>query len=101
MVPARPLSKYMTRSWALELASIGIRVNAIAVGPTETEALTGMMGLSKEEAEAVKHHEIQQIPLKRRGTPDEIARWIVSLANPENMWVTGQVIGIDGGLAAA
>ena len=93
--------EYMTRSWALELAPIGVRVNAIAVGPTETEALTGMMGLSKEEAEAVKHHEIRQIPLKRRGMPDEIARWIVSLANPENKWVTGQVLGIDGGLAVA
>ena len=93
--------EYMTRSWALELAPMGIRVNAIAVGPTETEALTGMMGLSNEEAEAVKRHEIQQIPLKRRGMPDEIARWIVSLVNPENDWVTGQIIGVDGGLAVA
>ena len=91
--------EYMTRSWALELAPMGIRVNAIAVGPTETEALTGMMGLSNEEAEAVKRYEIQQIPLKRRGMPDEIARWIVSFANPENAWVTGQIIGVDGGLA--
>jgi len=93
--------EYMTRSWALELAPMGVRVNAIAVGPTETEALTGMMGLSKQEAEAVKHHEIQQIPLKRRGMPDEVARWIVLLANPENNWVTGQIIGVDGGLAIA
>jgi NAD(P)-dependent dehydrogenase (short-subunit alcohol dehydrogenase family) len=93
--------EYMTRSWALELAPIGIRVNAIAVGPTETEALTGMMGLSKEEAEAVKHHEIQQIPLGRRGTPEEVAHWIVSLASADNTWVTGQVLGVDGGLAAA
>lgn len=91
--------EYMTRSWALELAPIGIRVNAIAAGPTETDALTGIMGLSKEEAETVKHHEIQQIPLRRRGMPDEIAGWIVSLAYPENNWVTGQIIGVDGGLA--
>jgi NAD(P)-dependent dehydrogenase (short-subunit alcohol dehydrogenase family) len=93
--------EYLTRSWALELAPVGIRVNAIAVGPTETEALKGMMGLSEEEAEAVKQHEIQQIPLRRRGTPEEVAHWIVSLASAGNMWVTGQILGIDGGLAVA
>lgn len=93
--------EYMTRAWALELAPMGIRVNAIAVGPTETEALTEMMGLSKEEAEAVKHHEIQKIPLKRRGTPEEVAHWIVSFASADNTWVTGQVLGVDGGLAIA
>jgi NAD(P)-dependent dehydrogenase (short-subunit alcohol dehydrogenase family) len=90
--------EYLTRAWALELASTGIRVNAIAVGPTESGALTGMMGLSAEQAEAVKQHEQQQIPLGRRGFPDEVARWILSFANPENEWVTGQVFGVDGGL---
>lgn len=90
--------EYLTRSWALELAPLRIRVNAIAVGPTESEALTGMMGLSVEEAEAVKQHERQQIPLGRRGMPQEIARWIISFADPENTWTTGQVLGADGGL---
>jgi NAD(P)-dependent dehydrogenase (short-subunit alcohol dehydrogenase family) len=90
--------EYLTRAWALELASTGIRVNAIAVGPTESGALTGMMGLSAEQAEAVKQHEQKQIPLGRRGLPDEIARWILSFANSENQWVTGQVFGVDGGL---
>lgn len=90
--------EYLTRSWALELAPMRIRVNAIAVGPTESEALTGMMGLSAEEAEAVKQHERQQIPLGRRGLPQEIARWIISFADPENTWITGQVLGVDGGL---
>jgi NAD(P)-dependent dehydrogenase (short-subunit alcohol dehydrogenase family) len=90
--------EYLTRAWALELAPAGIRVNAIAVGPTESGALTGMMGLTAEQAESVKQHEQKQIPLGRRGLPDEVARWILSFANPENEWVTGQIFGVDGGL---
>jgi NAD(P)-dependent dehydrogenase (short-subunit alcohol dehydrogenase family) len=39
--------------------------------------------------------------LKRRGVPDEVARWIVQLAEPASSWVTGQVIGVDGGLELA
>jgi NAD(P)-dependent dehydrogenase (short-subunit alcohol dehydrogenase family) len=90
--------EYLTRAWALELAPIGIRVNAIAVGPTESGALTGMMGLFSEQAAAIEEHERKQIPLGRRGVPEEVARWIVSFANSENEWVTGQVFGVDGGL---
>jgi NAD(P)-dependent dehydrogenase (short-subunit alcohol dehydrogenase family) len=57
-----------------------------------------MMGLSLKQANAIKQQEREQIPLKRRGNPDEVARWIVSLADPAAGWVTGQVISIDGGL---
>lgn len=91
--------EHLTRCWALELASDGIRVNAIAAGPTESGALTGMMGLSPAQAEQIKTQECEQIPLKRRGDPDDIARWIVSLADPASNWVTGQVIAVDGGLS--
>ena len=90
--------EYLPRAWALELAPTGIRVNAIAVGPTESGALTGMMGLSAEQAEAIKQHERGQIPLGRRGVPEEVARWIISFANSESEWVTGQVFSVDGGL---
>ncbi|HWA50750.1 MAG TPA: SDR family oxidoreductase, partial [Dongiaceae bacterium] len=92
---------HLTRCWALELAPQGIRVNAVAAGPTESGALTGMMGLSPEQAEAVKEREREQIPLQRRGNPEEVARWIVALADPASEWVTGQVIAVDGGLALA
>jgi len=106
--PAAGLSHYaaskaaldhLTRCWALELAPQGVRVNAVAAGPTETGALTGIMGLSPAQAEAVKEREREQIPLKRRGNPEEVARWIVLLADPASEWVTGQVIAVDGGLA--
>ncbi|MEO3433614.1 SDR family oxidoreductase [Inquilinus sp. CAU 1745] len=90
--------EHLTRCWALELASHGVRVNAVAAGPTESGALTGMMGLSAEQAAAVKEQERGQIPLKRRGEPDDVARWIVQLADPCSEWVTGQVIAVDGGL---
>lgn len=90
--------EHLTRCWALELAPHGVRVNAVAAGPTESGALTGMMGLSSEQAQAIKEQEREQIPLKRRGKPDDVARWIVSLADPASHWVTGQVIAVDGGL---
>jgi NAD(P)-dependent dehydrogenase (short-subunit alcohol dehydrogenase family) len=93
--------EHLTRCWALELAPHGVRVNAIAAGPTESGALTGMMGLSPEQAAAIKEQESERILLKRRGIPDEVARWIVSLADPASEWMTGQVIAVDGGLGLA
>ena len=89
---------HLTRCWALELAPQGVRVNAVAAGPTETGALTGMMGLSPEQAQAVKERERERIPLGRRGVPEDVARWIEALADPASEWVTGQVITVDGGL---
>jgi NAD(P)-dependent dehydrogenase (short-subunit alcohol dehydrogenase family) len=93
--------EHLTRCWALELAPLGIRVNAVAAGPTESGALTGMMGLSAEQAEAVKEDERARIPLGRRGVPDDIAEWIVRLAGPASQWLTGQVLAVDGGLGLA
>lgn len=93
--------EHLTRCWALELAPHGVRVNAIAAGPTESGALTRMMGLSPEQAAVIKEQERERIPLKRRGNPDDVARWIVSLADPDSEWVTGQVIAVDGGLSLA
>lgn len=90
--------EHLTRCWALELAPQGIRVNAIAAGPTQSGALTGMMGLSPERAARVEEAEREQIPLARRGVPDDVARWILHLADPASNWITGQVIAVDGGL---
>lgn len=53
--------------------------------------------MSPEEAEAVRRQELAETPLGRLGTPEEVARWIVELADPTADWVTGQVLGIDGG----
>jgi NAD(P)-dependent dehydrogenase (short-subunit alcohol dehydrogenase family) len=58
-----------------------------------------MMGLSSEQAEAVKEQERDQIPLDRRGNPEEVAFWITVLATHSSGWVTGQILAIDGGLS--
>jgi NAD(P)-dependent dehydrogenase (short-subunit alcohol dehydrogenase family) len=93
--------EHLTRCWALELAPMGIRVNAVAAGPTETAFLTERMGLSAEQAEAVKTEEAARIPLGRRGEPDDVARAIVAMAGSMGDWVTGQVLTVDGGLNIA
>lgn len=89
--------EHLTRCWALELASHRVRVNAVASGPVESDFLTERMGLSPEQAEAVKVQERDTIPLGRRGVPEDVARWIVALASRDADWVTGQVFNIDGG----
>jgi len=88
---------HLTRCWALELAPMNVRVNAVAAGPVESEFLKERMGLSHEQAEAVKAQERDTIPLGRRGVPGDVARWIVTLASRDADWVTGQVFNIDGG----
>ncbi|QDV24223.1 SDR family NAD(P)-dependent oxidoreductase [Aureliella helgolandensis] len=90
----------LTRCWAMELAPFQIRVNAVAPGPTETEILASS-GLPTAAIEQLKREEAERVPLGRRGTPDEVANWIVHLSSPAATWLTGQVIAIDGGLSIA
>ena len=89
--------EHLTRVLALELAPLGIRVNAIASGPVESDFLRDRMGFSDEEIAAIKAKEVEMIPLGRRGVPDDVAPWALALSHPESTWVTGQVVGIDGG----
>lgn len=87
----------LTQSWALELAEENVRVNAVAPGPTESEALTAS-GLPGEAVDKIKKDETARIPLGRRGKPEDIAAWIVHLADPASTWLTGQILTVDGGL---
>ncbi len=85
----------LTRYWAVELAP-EVRVNAVAPGSTATGALE-RSGLSEEQVERMKDQ--QTVPLGRRAEPDEIAEWLVRLADSRSDWVTGQVFPIDGGFS--
>ncbi|MFD0501844.1 SDR family NAD(P)-dependent oxidoreductase [Streptomyces chiangmaiensis] len=90
---------YLTRSWAAELAPRRIRVNAVAPGPTESDILSTIA--PPEMVEQIKAAEAASLPLRRRGTADEVARWIVALADPEASWITGQILAVDGGMSVS
>ncbi|MBW7935955.1 MAG: 3-oxoacyl-[acyl-carrier-protein] reductase [Flavobacteriales bacterium] len=80
-----------TKSVAKELGSRGIRCNAIAPGFIETEMT---QGLSKEQKEMW----LANIPLKRGGTPEDIANLVVFIASDMSSYITGQVINVCGGM---
>jgi NAD(P)-dependent dehydrogenase (short-subunit alcohol dehydrogenase family) len=87
-----------TLSWAAELASQGVRVNAVAPGPIDTP-IFGKIGASAAEIEGIKEQIVASVPLGRIGQPEEVAQWTLHLADPAAAWITGQVIGVDGGSA--
>lgn len=89
--------EHLTKSWAIELAGDGIRVNTISPGPVKSGALTGMMGLPDEMAQQIEEQEAKQVPLGRRGLTSDIVPWILRLGHTDNEWLTGQVLTIDGG----
>jgi NAD(P)-dependent dehydrogenase (short-subunit alcohol dehydrogenase family) len=91
--------EHLTKSWAIEMAGDGIRVNAIAPGPVKSGALTGMMGLPDEMAQQIEEQEASQVPLGRRGVPSDIVPWVLRLGSSDNEWLTGQIITVDGGWA--
>jgi NAD(P)-dependent dehydrogenase (short-subunit alcohol dehydrogenase family) len=82
----------LTQAMALELAPHGIRVNAIAPGPT----LTGLTRASYADPER-RRATIAQIPLGRLGEPEDIIGAILFLASDESRWVTGSTVTVDGG----
>lgn len=81
----------LTKSAAKELASRGITVNAVAPGYIATE-------MTEKLSDAAKEAFLNNIPLKRPGTPDDIAGVVAFLASEDAAYLTGQVIGVDGGL---
>lgn len=86
---------HLTKQLAVELASVGIRVNAVAPGPVETAM-----------AKAVHTPEIRAdyrdaIPLNRYGLEEELAEAIFFLSSDRSSYITGQMLAVDGGFDAA
>jgi NAD(P)-dependent dehydrogenase (short-subunit alcohol dehydrogenase family) len=85
----------MTKSVALEVAGSGIRVNAVAPGPTQTGMLDRFTGSEENKARLTSG-----VPLGRVGLPEELARAIVFIGSDEASFVTGHILTVDGGKTA-
>jgi len=82
----------LTRLWAKEFARSGIAVNAIAPGPVDTPFL--QRGMSQEGVDQI----VQTIPLGRLGMPEDVANMAVFFLDDASGYITGQTIGVSGGL---
>jgi NAD(P)-dependent dehydrogenase (short-subunit alcohol dehydrogenase family) len=94
-VGAKHAVEGITKSVALELAKSGIRVNAVAPGPTDTGMLTRFTGTAENKAALVA-----QVPIGRLGLSEEVADGIVFMASQEARFITGHVLNVDGGHSA-
>ncbi len=87
------------RGWALELKDRKIRVNCMSPGAIDTPALATTTGLTAEQAEQAAAQFTTQIPMGRRGMPEEIAAAVAFLASDESSYITGIDLPVDGGMA--
>jgi len=85
----------LTRSAAAELGASGVRVNAVAPSTVDTEGVRAVVSAEKMQSR------IDQTPMRRLGTPEDIARAVRYLACDDSSFVTGQVLTVDGGLATS
>jgi NAD(P)-dependent dehydrogenase (short-subunit alcohol dehydrogenase family) len=85
----------LTKSAALEASGSGVRVNAVAPGPIDTDLLNRFAGSDERKAGV-----IAGVPLKRLGKPEEIAESIVFLSSEKASFITGATIAVDGGKTA-
>ena len=83
----------LTRTAALDYASAGIRVNAVAPGPILTDQL-------ERAGEQAQQHVASTLPMRRIGRPEEVAAAVVWLCSDESSFITGAVLTIDGGMLA-
>jgi len=94
-VGAKHAVEGITKSVALEIAKSGIRVNAVAPGPTDTGMLTRFTGTAENKAALAT-----QVPMGRLGLSEEVADGIVFIASNDARFITGHVLNVDGGHSA-
>ncbi len=80
----------ITQQLAAELGPQGVRVNAVAPGPIDTEATRTVTGGVAEDIAA-------KLPLARMGTPDDLVPMVLFLLSEDASWITGQIFNVDGG----
>jgi NAD(P)-dependent dehydrogenase (short-subunit alcohol dehydrogenase family) len=95
---AKAAVRSFARGWTMELKDRNIRVNAVSPGPIETPALE-KAGLTAEQAEQAAAQFITQVPLGRRGKPEEIAAAVAFLASDDASYIAGVDLAVDGGMA--
>ena len=83
----------MTQTLAVEWASHGIRVNAVAPGPIESPGAARQLWSTPEAVQRITN----MVPLRRWGTPEEVADAVAFLAAPQSGFITGEVLTVDGG----
>lgn len=95
---AKAALNMLTKIWALELAPKGIRVNAIAPGPTDTDILRSS-GFDDATIKEIHLQERESIPLKRRGHVNDVVCNAILLLDSGSNWTTGVVLATDGGIS--
>ena len=86
------------RTWTVDLRDRKIRVNAISPGPIDTPIFSSITQ-NEEQSELFKKNIVNAVPMKRMGSPDEIAKVVSFLASDDSSYVTGIELFVDGGLA--
>jgi NAD(P)-dependent dehydrogenase (short-subunit alcohol dehydrogenase family) len=88
----------LAKTWTVELADRGIRVNTLSPGATDTPIIDGQF-TSKAQAEAAKEAFSSKTPLGRLGRPEELAAAVLFLASDSSSYITGIDLPVDGGFA--